>query len=222
MLDGHEPTARQRALQLPTAPKRIASMKVHEMWALYSESNSSQESSPCKRAKLDKTAIEPHLSSQSDDSVLSIPASVSASRLSSSAKKRGYNGISNSQPEDDEESSEYDSEEERDKVCADILECFRSRKEPLTVSQLSYALQYHKSYIGECMRLLAPQIACRDLSKTMQVYYMPQPKKQLPLIDFEEPLKTEVQILDVRQEIATVSTLPTNREAKEQLRNCEE
>lgn len=39
-------------------------------------------------------------------------------------------------------SDEYDSEEERECVRRDIIECFRTRAEPLTVSQLSYALKY--------------------------------------------------------------------------------
>lgn len=49
----------------------------------------------------------------------------------------------------DEESSEMDSEEEREQVKAEILDCFKKRNEPLLLSQLSYHLKYQKQYMEE-------------------------------------------------------------------------
>ena len=91
-----------------------------------------------------------------------------------------------------EESSEYDSEEEREQVKSEILDIFKKRDEPLTVSQLSYALKYNKAYIEDCLAML-PQIKARELSKTLKVYFLPQKALPQPVleVDFNSLLNTK-------------------------------
>lgn len=65
---------------------------------------------------------------------------------------------------DDEESSEYDSEEERQAVRQDVLKCFNQRKEPLTVAQLSYTLKYRKAYLEELLPQME-ELVCHTLNE---------------------------------------------------------
>jgi DNA-binding IclR family transcriptional regulator len=74
----------------------------------------------------------------------------------------------------------------------EIIDIFKKRAEPLTISQLSYALKYQKSYVEDCLGML-PQINVRELSKTLKVYFVPQQAIAPPQIeiDFEAALNTE-------------------------------
>ena len=54
----------------------------------------------------------------------------------------------------------------------EIVECFKKRNEPMTISQLSYHLKYSKQYMEEeCLPEL-PQIKVKSVSKH-ELYFVP-------------------------------------------------
>jgi hypothetical protein len=70
------------------------------------------------------------------------------------------------------DSESQNTEEEREGVKIEIVECFRKRNEPMTISQLSYHLKYTKQYMeDECLPQL-PQIKVKSASKH-EMYFVP-------------------------------------------------
>ena len=89
-----------------------------------------------------------------------------------------------------------DSEQERECVKSEILDCFKKRNEPMTIHQLSYHLKYQKQYMqDECMPQL-PEIKLKSVASKHEMFFIPLQKSQslatvFDDFDFNEALELE-------------------------------